>query len=266
MTKTLIQWQGAEASEEVGEGVLKRIEHEEGARNAHVIIDADHLERPVTGWLDTQDQQLWSDLTNAYVGERVRYCVVVHRKWRIDKSLPFDQLSTQDRVRELVELEPVSRLPATNGNEQARALDSQPAQVGAPAMDPSAGPGTQRAADRPAGPHSLEDYEAEVERLSHLLDRGLEALRTAAREWADAELSYRKLKAEVWLRVTEGTVPQREAVVNAECAEARHLRDLADGLKQSALEAVRSRRAQLSAVQTMIGAHKAEAELARTTP
>jgi hypothetical protein len=46
----------------------------------------------------------------------------------------------------------------------------------------------------------------------------------------------------------------------------RHRRDLADGQRLAALEACRSRRTQLSALQSLLAAHKSEADFARTGP
>ena len=110
------------------------------------------------------------------------------------------------------------------------------------------------------------DMAEEVRRLSRLLDQGLTALRDQARELADAENDYRLAKAQAWVSAPEGTVPEREAWVNGSTAPQRHRRDLADGLRQAALEAVRSRRTQLSAVQSLLAAERAEAEFAARGP
>jgi hypothetical protein len=66
-----------------------------------------------------------------------------------------------------------------------------------------------------------------------------------------------------YLETESGTVAEREAHVYALVGDFRRTRDLADGQKLAALEAVRSRRAQLSAVQSILSAYRAEAELAR---
>jgi hypothetical protein len=115
-----------------------------------------------------------------------------------------------------------------------------------------------------------EEIKTELLRLSRLLDQGLSALRDQAREFAEAEAEYRRLKATSWIEVLralpEATVAQREAWVNGATADARLRRDLADGLRQAALEAVRSRRGQLSALQSLLAAERAEADFARTGP
>ena len=109
----------------------------------------------------------------------------------------------------------------------------------------------------------LEHLTAEAWRLSQLLDKGVAALREAAVEYAEAEHRYREAKAMAYLETESGTVAEREAHVYAIMGGLRRDRDLADGKKLATLEAVRSRRAQVSALSTLIAAHRAEAELAR---
>jgi hypothetical protein len=106
---------------------------------------------------------------------------------------------------------------------------------------------------------------AEAMRLSALLDRGVQALREASVEYAVAEHEYRRAKSEAYLS-TGGTVGEREAQVYGMVGDKRHHRDLADGQRMAALEAVRSRRTQLSAIQSLLAAHKSEADFARTGP
>jgi hypothetical protein len=108
------------------------------------------------------------------------------------------------------------------------------------------------------------DAAAEMERLSKLLDAGLAAIVTQVNTYAEKERDYRKAKAEAWVQVS-GTAKEREAQVDAMSADARYMRDLADGMRQAALEAVRSRRAQLSALQSLLAGHRAEAEFVRTS-
>jgi hypothetical protein len=113
--------------------------------------------------------------------------------------------------------------------------------------------------------------------FSTLIDQGIAAMREHAEAYAQAEANYRKAKSEAWIRCPnddtgvkagerEWTAARREAWVDAQCADLRYKRDLAEAMKQSALEAVRSRRAQLSALQTFVNAERAEAEFARTGP
>ena len=107
---------------------------------------------------------------------------------------------------------------------------------------------------------------AEANRLSALLDKGIVALREASVAYAEAEHAYRERKSMAYLETESGTVAEREAHVYAIMGDFRRRRDLADGEKLAALEAVRSRRTQLSAVQSLLAAHKSEADFARTGP
>lgn len=113
---------------------------------------------------------------------------------------------------------------------------------------------------------SAPDMADEMARLSRLLDQGLTALRDQATEFADAEMDYRKAKAQAFLVVPDGTVPEKEAWVAGKTATERRRRDLADGMRSAALESVRSRRAQVSALQSLLAAERAEMEFARTSP
>lgn len=84
--------------------------------------------------------------------------------------------------------------------------------------------------------------------------------------WAQAEHDYRKAVAEAWAKAPEGTVPEREAWVKGQTADLRLARDMAQVDRQTVLEAVRSRRTQLSAWQTEANAFKSEADYVRTSP
>jgi hypothetical protein len=113
---------------------------------------------------------------------------------------------------------------------------------------------------------NLPEMTTEMLRLSKLLDDALAYLRRSTEEYAEAEHAYRLSKATAWVDAPAGTVAEREARINGATAGLRKQRDLAEGMKQAALEAVRSRRAQLSAIQTLSNAHREEAALARTEP
>ncbi len=109
---------------------------------------------------------------------------------------------------------------------------------------------------------ALEPQEAadEMRRLSTLLEAGLDAMRRFAVEYADAEAHYREAKAKAWVacpRTEDGkavVAKEREAIVDANTAKERRARDIADSMRQAALESVRSRRAQISAMQTLLRA------------
>jgi len=111
------------------------------------------------------------------------------------------------------------------------------------------------------------------------LTTALEALNAQVQAFARAEHQYRSAKARGFLAVVGAkNVAEREALAESSISpdpitgealtlgDLRYRRDLAEGLKLSALEAVRSRRGQLSAVQTLASLSKAEAEFARTGP
>jgi hypothetical protein len=100
---------------------------------------------------------------------------------------------------------------------------------------------------------------------SHALDEAQAELETCVRRRANAEAEYRKAKANAYL-ATSGTVGEREAQVDKTIAAERYAAHLAEGLAQSALEAVRNRRTQLSVLQTVAGAIKEEMRFERTSP
>lgn len=120
---------------------------------------------------------------------------------------------------------------------------------------------------------TLAEAQTEMLRLSRLIDAGVEASKDHAVKLATAEATYRKARAEAWLRCPkdapgerEWTAARREAWVDAECADLRKARDLEEAMKDAAREAVRARQTQLSSWQTLVRAHQAEAEFVRTTP
>lgn len=116
--------------------------------------------------------------------------------------------------------------------------------------------------------YSLGEYEDEMRRLSGRLDEALELLRQQAFEKAHKEAVYRQAKAEAWVRYSlmPFLAKEKEALVDAEVRHEAEARDIASGLREAALESVRSARAQLSALQSLLAGHRAEAELARYGP
>lgn len=118
----------------------------------------------------------------------------------------------------------------------------------------------------------LEEARRELVRLSRLLDDGLAALRRFAGEYADAESNYREAQARAWLMAprVDGefkiTAGEREAWVNGETRQLRRARDYADDMRKTALEAVRSRRGQISAWQSLLAAERAEMQMVRYGP
>lgn len=122
----------------------------------------------------------------------------------------------------------------------------------------------------------LAELETGMRSVSRHIHEQLSELREQSLELAAAEATYRKAKAVAWVECPmdsdgtkagerEWTAARREAWVDAECADLRYVRDLADASRDAAREAVRSHRQQLSALQTLARAHQAEAEFVRTT-
>ena len=82
------------------------------------------------------------------------------------------------------------------------------------------------------------------------------------REAADADRVMRIAKASAYLAAS-GPVEERKAVVDQKTADVQHAAKMADGLQQSALEAIRSRRQIMSSLQSLAAAQREEAHLAR---
>jgi hypothetical protein len=110
---------------------------------------------------------------------------------------------------------------------------------------------------------TLNEMIHETNRLSKLIDAGISALVQASSNMARAEHALRKATAVAWAEAPSGTVPFKEAWVEAAAADEKLAFDIAESSRYNALEAVRSRRAQLSAIQSIMAAYRAEAELAR---
>lgn len=121
------------------------------------------------------------------------------------------------------------------------------------------------------------EFAEEFERLGRLLDGALALVKDQVHALAHAEESYRKRKSDAWVECPtddpgvksgerEWTAARREAWVNAKTAELRRDRDIADGMVRAGLEAVKSRRTQISALQSLLGAHREELQYERTVP
>lgn len=124
---------------------------------------------------------------------------------------------------------------------------------------------------------TLDEIERGMKRLSQLIHEQLDALREQSIELAAAEADYRKAKAVAWVSCPsdpdgtkagerDWTAARKEAWVDADTADLRYARDLADASRDAAREAVRSHRQQLSSLQSLLAAHRAEAELGATGP
>lgn len=118
-----------------------------------------------------------------------------------------------------------------------------------------------------------DELAAEMRRLSDLIDKGVTVLREQADALAMAENVYRQAKANAWVTVERHTyegekrlADEIKAEVDGRCAELREARDRAEGMRQAALESLRSRRTQLSALQSLMASHREEAAFTRTGP
>ena len=112
---------------------------------------------------------------------------------------------------------------------------------------------------------NLAEIEKEIMQRSHQLDAGINALNTAARAYAEADHTYKKLYAEAFL-TSEGAGVMREQVATKAALQARYEANLAEGVMKSAAAAIQARRAQISALQSLLAAHKAEADFDRVGP
>ena len=101
--------------------------------------------------------------------------------------------------------------------------------------------------------------------LSASLNEALNELRTRAVDSARLDSELKRTWSSAFL-VAQGTVRERECHADQETADLYQRALIARALEKSATEAVRSRRQQISAMQTLAGAHKAEAEFTRTAP
>ena len=107
------------------------------------------------------------------------------------------------------------------------------------------------------------EFIREGQRLSKLTDEALAYLKQQVRLAAEAERDYRKLQGAAILKAPPGTVLEKEAWLKAQCADARFTRDLADGMRQAALEAVRSRRQQINLLQSFMAGEREEMAMGR---
>src|SRR5690606_32882816 len=100
--------------------------------------------------------------------------------------------------------------------------------------------------------------------LNELMNNGLIALRQSGKDLAVAEEAYRLARRDAWKNCpADMLAKEREDWVNAETAPYRRVRDGADLDRQTALEAVRRRRTQVSALQSLMAAYRAEAACVR---
>lgn len=112
---------------------------------------------------------------------------------------------------------------------------------------------------------SLHNLNEDLQSTSKELLSECDELATLARDAANKENSYRMAKATAYIK-SEGTVDARKAQVDLITEKERLASHIADGVLDASRERVRSLRAVLSALQTIAGGYKAEAEFSRTGP
>ena len=91
-----------------------------------------------------------------------------------------------------------------------------------------------------------------------LMNDCVKALKIGVQKASEAERDYRKLKSNKFVEAKgrEGLAAEKAAWVDAECADKRYERDLAQGMVQALLEENRNYRQQMSYAQTMANVDK----------
>ena len=112
---------------------------------------------------------------------------------------------------------------------------------------------------------TFEDMAAHIYSAAEELERGQSLLERAVKEYAESERLYKMGRSTAYV-ATSGTVAEREAATDQSVSTLRYEAHLKEGMKVAALEAVRNRRAVLSALQTLANLSKSEADFARTGP
>lgn len=120
------------------------------------------------------------------------------------------------------------------------------------------------------------DLVKEMARLSRQLDEALRFIRDQAKKYAEDENAYRMARAKLQLKANDSvrdgygierpTVDEKGAFVDLNTPKERVDAHLAAALLKAGFEAIKSRRAQLSALQSTANAVKEEIALGRTGP
>lgn len=113
---------------------------------------------------------------------------------------------------------------------------------------------------------SLSNLTDDMQATSKELLSECDEMAKAARDYAVKENAYRLAKATAMLKAEGKTVDLKKAEVDLICEKERLTSHIAEGILDSTRERVRSLRAVLSALQTIAGSHKAEADFSRTGP
>jgi len=114
----------------------------------------------------------------------------------------------------------------------------------------------------------LAQIEANVRHYQALLDDALGYAKRAAEEHSTADDEYRVKHAKAFLEAKDGGATDAQAKATADVATEgiRQRARLAESMDKLAIEAVRSRRTQISAEQSLLGSHREEAAYGRMGP
>lgn len=94
-----------QVSVETGQGWIAEVAEPQG-RNAKVTMRADHLNDPVSAWVDTTNGDLYDLVRRACSeGRRISYRVVVKRKKGEPTDVPLAEIGTRQRIRDLEAVE-----------------------------------------------------------------------------------------------------------------------------------------------------------------
>jgi len=113
---------------------------------------------------------------------------------------------------------------------------------------------------------SLANLSEDLQSTSKELLGECDELTKAAREYANRENAYRMARAKAMLEAPKDTVDMKKAFVDSVTEKERLAAHVSEGLLDATRERVRSLRAVLSALQTIAGSYKAEADFSRTGP
>lgn len=111
--------------------------------------------------------------------------------------------------------------------------------------------------------HEAGSLRQKIEDMSDALTAAVGDLRTASVDWAKKDNAMRIARAKAYLQTTGKNKEEREAKADAAFEKERLAANLAEGEKNVCAEQVRSLRAQISALQSLIYASRAENESIR---
>jgi hypothetical protein len=112
---------------------------------------------------------------------------------------------------------------------------------------------------------NLDELSDEMRHYRHSINKALSEMVNHGRAYAEAERDYRKSKAISWLQVPDDVTQaaHKATWVDAQTADLRYARDIAQKLYESAKAAVGAREKQMNSIQSEMAAWKSEASLAR---